>query len=134
MRIQRRGWFEGRTLHRLLDALKLEDDPSWLPLLKNWCGSEVKKVQCTTLAADRAVGERDTGAGLGELLRDAANTACGGTPQLRRSDGGEDVVERRARAQGGVGFGVVGQVVAADVDGLALDGEQFGDDLALRWR
>lgn len=34
-----------KTLHRLLDALELEADPTWLPLLKNWCGSEVKKVR-----------------------------------------------------------------------------------------
>lgn len=34
-----------KTLHRLLDALELEADPSWLPLLKNWCGSEVKKLR-----------------------------------------------------------------------------------------
>ena len=36
---------------------------------------------------------------------------------------------RRARAEGSVGFGVVRQVVAADVHGLALDGDEFLDDL-----
>lgn len=34
-----------KTLHLLLDALETEADPSWLPLLRNWCGIEVKKVR-----------------------------------------------------------------------------------------
>jgi hypothetical protein len=38
-----------KTLHRLLDALEREADPSWLPLLKNWCGIEVKKVRARLL-------------------------------------------------------------------------------------
>lgn len=38
-----------RTLRRLLDALELEVDPSWLPLLKSWCGVEVKKVRARLL-------------------------------------------------------------------------------------
>ena len=38
-----------RTLHRLLDALETEADPSWLPLLRNWCGIEVKKVRARLL-------------------------------------------------------------------------------------
>ena len=36
--------------------------------------------------------------------------------------------QRRAGPQGGVGFGLVGLVVAADVHGLALDGQEFADD------
>lgn len=38
-----------RTLHRLLDALESEAGPSWLPLLGNWCGIEVKKVRARLL-------------------------------------------------------------------------------------
>ena len=37
-------------------------------------------------------------------------------------------VQRGAGAQGGVGFGLVRLVVAADVHGLALDGQEFADD------
>jgi len=43
-------------------------------------------------------------------------------------DCGEDVVEGLAGAEGGVGFGIVREVVAADIDGLALDGQEFLDD------
>lgn len=42
--------------------------------------------------------------------------------------GGENRIEGLAGAEGGVGFLVVGLVVAADVDGTALDGEEFSDD------
>jgi len=42
----------------------------------------------------------------------------------------ENGVERQARSEGGGGLGVVRLVVTAEVDGLALDGEEFGDDLA----
>ena len=38
-----------RILHRLLDALEAEANPSWLPLLRNWCGTEVKKVRARLL-------------------------------------------------------------------------------------
>jgi len=38
------------------------------------------------------------------------------------SDACEDAVERLAGAEGGVGLGVVREVIAADVDGVALDG------------
>jgi hypothetical protein len=34
-----------KTLHLLLDALETQADPSWLPMLRNWCGVEVKKVR-----------------------------------------------------------------------------------------
>ena len=43
-------------------------------------------------------------------------------------------VERGAGAEGGVGFCLVREVVAADVGGLALDGEEFGDDGFLVFR
>jgi hypothetical protein len=38
-----------KTLHLLLDALEIEADASWLPLLKNWCGIEVKTVRTRLL-------------------------------------------------------------------------------------
>jgi hypothetical protein len=34
-----------KTLHLLLDALEMEADPSWLPMLRHWYGIEVKKVR-----------------------------------------------------------------------------------------
>lgn len=34
-----------KTLHLLLDALEMEADPAWLPMLRHWCGIEVKKVR-----------------------------------------------------------------------------------------
>jgi hypothetical protein len=37
----------------------------------------------------------------------------------------QDVVQRRAGTEGGVGFGFVGLVIATDVHGLALDGEEL---------
>jgi len=42
---------------------------------------------------------------------------------------GYDAVERGARAEGGGGFFVVGAVVAADVGGFALDGDELVHDL-----
>ena len=44
------------------------------------------------------------------------------------SDGGEDLIEGVAGAKGGGGFFFVEEVVAADVCGGALDGEEFLDD------
>jgi len=43
----------------------------------------------------------------------------------------QNLVEGFARAHGGGGFGGVGVVIAAEVDGAALDGEEFGDDCLL---
>ena len=40
----------------------------------------------------------------------------------------DEAVERAARAHGGGGFGLVRLVVASGVDGVALDGDEFGDD------
>jgi superfamily II DNA helicase RecQ len=34
-----------KTLHLLFDALEIEADLSWLPLLKTWCEIEVRKVR-----------------------------------------------------------------------------------------
>ena len=34
-----------KTLHLLLDALEIEADLSWLPLLETWCGIEVGRVR-----------------------------------------------------------------------------------------
>ena len=50
------------------------------------------------------------------------------------SNAAEDRVERGARAQGGLRLGVVREVVAADVGGLPLDGEEFGNDLRFVFR
>ena len=43
-------------------------------------------------------------------------------------EGCEHRIQCRARAEGGGGFGLVGLVVAADVHGVALDGEEFAYD------
>ena len=49
----------------------------------------------------------------------------------RDSELGEGGVEGLGWAQGGGGFGVVGHVVAAEVDWRLLHGDHFGDDLLL---
>lgn len=58
----------------------------------------------------KPAGSRGSG-GLGDLLRDAT----------RRLDGGEDAVERLARTKRGIGLGLVREIVAANINGLALD-------------
>jgi hypothetical protein len=34
-----------KTLHRVIDALESETDAAWLPVLRKWSSSEVKKVR-----------------------------------------------------------------------------------------
>ena len=51
-----------------------------------------------------------------------------GLPMGAELEGCEHGVQRCAGAEGGGGFGLVGLVVAADVHGVALDGEEFADD------
>lgn len=55
-------------------------------------------------------------------LGDRAGLGSCGETQGLSSDASEDVVEGFAGAEGGVGLDVVREVVAADVDRLALDG------------
>ena len=41
---------------------------------------------------------------------------------------GDDPIQSRAGAHGGIGLGFIGLIIAAEVNGLALDGDQFGDN------